>query len=405
MTTRCYDGQIRALVLFFAVAAVALFPVAAFAQGNLFISPASGSYKIGELFSVLVNVNTGGASINAASGLINFDNSRLEITDVGFSRSIFTLWTEEPKFSNAAGTVRFSGGMPSPGFTGASGNILRIVFRPKSAGQAAVVFSSGSILANDGQGTNILDSFRGGIYGIIELTKPQLKKTEQPVAPVADTSAEKTVSAPVITEWPAQLEQGNTLAIKGLAFPQSRILVFFQKGSGDAVVEETFSGADGRFVKTYSKTVSSGFYRVWAKNVGLNDMPGPASETITVEVIQPLFFRIGTVALNYFSIIVTLFALVIFLMLLLLFVWVRVRKWREAQGKEIAEAEKVLHRSFDTLRDGLSAYLSYIFASGSRQDRKHREESTRHELKKELEDLESGIEKEIDDIKRTGKKR
>src|SRR3989344_6704130 len=132
-------------------------PLSATAQGILSLSPSTGSYRVGESFSVIVNLNTGGESVNASTGQINFDNSKLQVVSLGYSQSIFSLWTDNPSCSNPAGTINFSGGVPSPGFTGASGSILRITFKGKASGQAPVNFLSGSVLANDGQVTNIAD--------------------------------------------------------------------------------------------------------------------------------------------------------------------------------------------------------------------------------------------------------
>lgn len=142
-------------------------PLLAAAQGSLFIAPPQGTYKMGDLFSVLVNVNSGGQAINAAAAQITFDNRRLAVTEMGYSRSVFSIWTEEPVFSNEAGRIRFSGGLPSPGFTGPSGAILRVTFKAVAPGEAVVDFVSGSVLANDGKGTNIADSLDGGRFTIL----------------------------------------------------------------------------------------------------------------------------------------------------------------------------------------------------------------------------------------------
>ena len=78
-------------ILKFYVLLFLFFPFLTFAQGTLFISPPAGTYKQGESFSILVNVNTGGQPINAASAQIGFDNQRLEVTSVGYSSSIFKI--------------------------------------------------------------------------------------------------------------------------------------------------------------------------------------------------------------------------------------------------------------------------------------------------------------------------
>ncbi|MDP3784694.1 MAG: cohesin domain-containing protein [bacterium] len=373
-------------------------PLLARAQATLSVSPQSGAYRAGELFSVLLNVNTGGSPINAAAGQLNFDNLRMEVVSMGYSSSIFTIWTEEPVFSNPAGTVRFSGGLPSPGFNGASGALLRITFRPKAAGQAPVVFASGSVLANDGKGTNILDNLQGALFNVIQAAEKP-KGTPIPAAPSGIAQdIEKLVSVPLITEWPRELEEGSVLTIKGLAFPNGKILIFTQKGSADPVIEERFAGSDGRFSYSFSKTVSAGLYRVWAKNVSAGGVVSAASEIITIEVVQPLFFRIGTVALNYASIIVTLLALILLLLLIIGWIWWRTRKWRERQGIEVDESERALHEGFERLRTGLRAYLKYLTSAKSPETMKRRESRTEEELAGELGAIEKKIEKEMEDV-------
>ncbi len=376
-------------------------PVLAFAAADLFIAPISGNYKVGELFSVLVNVNTGGQVINAAAGQINFDNARLEVSNVGYSRSIFTLWTDEPSYSNSAGSIKFAGGLPNPGFIGSAGNIMRITFKAKATGQAPVVFLSGSVLANDGQGTNIIDGLKGALYSIAA------GSSAKPAAATESTPAEevqKLANVPIITDWPKQLEAGQSLSIGGLGYPNSKILIFIQWDDKDAVSEERFTSADGRFSFVYGKTAEEGFYRIWAKNVTPDGLVSPSSEVVSIEVIRPLFFRIGTAALNYASIIVTLIALLLLAVFLIGWLWVRIRKLQEQEGAEIAAAEKALHHSFDHLREGFTNYINYLFDTKSIKEVKQREVDTRKGVRKELEKIEEGIEKEIEDIRKKSKR-
>ena len=402
-----YNVNMRKISLFFRVSLLfvlfSVWPLAVAAQATLFLSPPSGAYKVGELFSVLVNVNTGGRDINAASAQINFDNQKLEITSAGFTRSIFSLWPEEPVYSNAAGTLRFSGGAPNPGFNGASGSILRITFKPKAQGSASVIFRSGSVLANDGLGTNILDSLKGGVFNIVAaVEKPApAAPSAVPQTPVRFSEIEQPITAPIITDWPKELEEGSVIAIKGLAHPNSKILLFVQKGSADPVIEERFAGTDGRFSYSFSKTVTAGLYRVWAKNVTNEGLVSAASEIVTIEVTKPLFFRVGAIALNYASIILTLLALILLLLLVIFWIWRQIRKWQERQGIEIHEAERSLHEGFEKLQTGLRKYLRYLTSTKSVEGIRRKEEETEEDLEEELKDIEKGIEKEIEDIETT----
>lgn len=391
------------LGIFVFAGAVMVTPQFAHAQATLFISPESGNYKVGDLFSALVNVNSGGEAINAAAAQINFDNNKLEVVSIGYTRSLFILWTEEPTFSNAAGTIRFSGGLPNPGFTGISGSVLRITFRARAQGTAAVTFVNGSILANDGKGTNILSGFGEASFTIISGgEKP--KEYREPVAPQAPglpttfQPAQKPLSVPIITDWPKQLEESSILTIKGLGLPNGKVLVSIQKGVEDPVIEEVFAGADGRFSFTYSKRTISGFYRLWAKNVTPEGVVSGSSETLTIEVIKPLFFRIGTLALNFASIIVTLLALLLLVVLALLWSWFQVKKWRDDQRKEIREAEEALHKAIDMLKEDIRDQVKLLERARSVRELTDEEERIVEQLSRDLDVAEKFVRKEIEDI-------
>ena len=133
---------------------------------NLYFSPSSGSHAVGATLSVSVYVSSADQAMNAASGVVSFPADKLEVTSLSKNGSIFTLWVQEPSFSNSAGSVSFEGIVLNPGFTGASGKVITINFRVKAAGTALLNFSSGSALANDGKGTNILASLGNAQFSL-----------------------------------------------------------------------------------------------------------------------------------------------------------------------------------------------------------------------------------------------
>lgn len=160
---------------------------------TLNVSPATGVYGSGSTFTVRVSVDTKGAAINAADGTITFDNKALQVVSVSRSSSIFNLWTTEPAFSNSAGTINFSGGTPT-GYTGGSGTVMTITFRTLGSGSARVNFGSGSVLAADGRGTNVLSSMGSGAYTISAASE-----TPEPEAIVEFVPPANTPAAPKIT--------------------------------------------------------------------------------------------------------------------------------------------------------------------------------------------------------------
>jgi hypothetical protein len=138
-------------------------PVSAAENVILYLSPSGGTYAAGNTFLVRVKVNSGGQPINAAEGTLIFNPNEVQVVNISKNGSIFSLWTIEPTFSNSAGNIVFSGGTPNP-FIGTAGTIIAITFKAKVSASTRIVFSSGSVLAADGKGTNILSSLKGGTY-------------------------------------------------------------------------------------------------------------------------------------------------------------------------------------------------------------------------------------------------
>jgi len=135
-------------------------------EASFYLSPASGSYDLGRTFSVNLLINSGGAAINAAQATIYFPSTILKVIDVSKINSIFTLWIQEPIYSNSKGEISFGGGLPSPGFRGAEGKVITIYFQGKSAGKAEISFGGEAILANDPWGTNLFSYSSRGTYFI-----------------------------------------------------------------------------------------------------------------------------------------------------------------------------------------------------------------------------------------------
>lgn len=193
--------MVKIYKIIFSFAFLALAPFSAHAA-SLNFSPPSGSYGVGSTFSVNVNVESSDQAMNAASGVVSFPWDKLEVVSVSKQGSIFSLWPAEPSFSNSQGTVSFEGIVLNPGYTGVNGKILTITFRARSAGQANLSFSSGSVLANDGTGTNILNGLRVAVFTLTSAgeTSPA-PQTETPPAATGNVLGIVSATHPDQTKW------------------------------------------------------------------------------------------------------------------------------------------------------------------------------------------------------------
>lgn len=169
----CFYSAFIALFIF----CVVLAPRAAEAA-SLYFSPSSGTYQTGRNFTVNINVQSS-VALNAASGVITFPNNKLEVIGISKAASIFNLWVQEPSFSNRDNNIHFEGIVLNPGFTG-TGKLIGVTFRAKSAGTADLAFSNGSVLANDGLGTNILSDMGSAEFA---LSQGAISAPETTVAP------------------------------------------------------------------------------------------------------------------------------------------------------------------------------------------------------------------------------
>jgi len=125
-------------------------------SASLYISPALQTNEIDEEFPIEIKINSAGQFINSAEGALDFDKTKLQAKSISKSGSVFRFWATEPSFNNEKGTIIFAGGLTTPGFKAESGTLFTVYFKPKAVGAAPINFSSGAILANDGQGTNII---------------------------------------------------------------------------------------------------------------------------------------------------------------------------------------------------------------------------------------------------------
>lgn len=174
---------------------------------DVIVAPATGSFSAGQTFTAIIQVNPDGDSINAVEAEMSFDTSALSVVSVSKTGSVFSLWPVEPTFSNTAGTISFGGGHTAP-ITSRS-NLLSVTFRTKTAGAGAVSFTSASVLAADGLGTNVIDGKVGANYTVTAAaTTPDPEPTPTPTEDPAESEGDNAAIA--FGDPPRAPEVGST---------------------------------------------------------------------------------------------------------------------------------------------------------------------------------------------------
>lgn len=139
-----------------------IFPQKSLASGASFsISPGSGTFTVGQTITAKVNLNTNGNDINAAEAVLNYSSDTLQLSSLSRT-NLFGFWQTEPNYSG--NKITFAGGRNANYTT--SGALFTLKFKTTKSGTATVNFSSGRILAADGNGTLNYSGATGATWNI-----------------------------------------------------------------------------------------------------------------------------------------------------------------------------------------------------------------------------------------------
>lgn len=156
---------------------------------TLFISPESSQVEVNQEMILDIKIDSQGISFNAAQAVIRFPKETLEVVSLDTTGSVFNFWLEEPTFSNVDGIISFIGGTPF-GVSGASVQVLKIVFRTKGSGRSVIALDNAAVIASDGSGTNILIKTIDTSFLVVpkkETPIPPLPLPEQIIRPPVPT--------------------------------------------------------------------------------------------------------------------------------------------------------------------------------------------------------------------------
>lgn len=381
----------RRVAFFLGILAFCAFSQSAHAA-TLSVNPDSGTYSVGDTIIARIIVSSD-TSINAVSGALSV-SSALSIDSISKTNSVLNFWVSEPSASGS--TAQFEG-VSLSGFSGSSGRVVTVTLRARKAGTASVSLQSGQVLANDGQGTDVTGPLLGATYTIVEKAAVPVKEKPAPVVTPAET--EPVVETPAVTPSSVQppvihlgIKEGSSAIIGSSAYPKSTAVLSFVAVSGSKVFISGSADANGAFEFTVPAVLKNGPYAVTASMVLSDGTQTESSEPLTVEVggmFGFLNWELSTyVALG-----------VIIALILLLGYFLKQGYLTKPAGssaevrREVHEAEDVLHRSFNVLRQDLSEHGKKASERSPNQ-----EKTDTASIKKDLDDAEEVIAKELKDI-------
>jgi len=145
-------------------------------SATLYLLPESGEVNVGGNLKIGVYVESVDQAMNAVSFLISYPKNLLKFVNFSKTGSTINLWVQEPEHDSINAQLSGEGFVLNPGFQGKRAKVVEINFQALKEGEAKIEFLKGMVLANDGQGTNILSSMKGGSYRILA-QKVEVKET------------------------------------------------------------------------------------------------------------------------------------------------------------------------------------------------------------------------------------
>lgn len=205
--------------IFVAIALVAFIIPGISSAAMLTLRPSTGTYYAGDTFSIAVIVSSPNQSINAASGILEYPTMLLDVVSVAKSNSILDQWlppgAKGPVIDRTKGIITFEG-VGTGGYKGSAGDVFTVTFKAKVAGNAKLLFTKSSILANDGLGTNVATASGTATISLLPApatSEPVPSETIEPIIPPAVTP----VVSPAPTSTPQiQTTSDLTIALLGL---------------------------------------------------------------------------------------------------------------------------------------------------------------------------------------------
>lgn len=345
-------------------------PYAVFAA-DLSFSPSGGEFNVGDKVVVKVQVSSD-VPPNAVAASILFPSSILTIDSISKTGSIINFWVTEPTFSKSSGVVKLEGVVLN-GFTGGSGTVVSVTFHAIKEGTAKILFQSGQVLANDGEGTDITKNLNSAQFTFNPTPLKAVPQISEPEAQPEVSQPAPVLTAPEIMQG---AKYGEPAIVGNSDYPNSNVIITFVSETGAKIYITGITDVSGEFTLLVPRSLKHGTYTVTALVVEKDGANSPNSNQIIV--------TIG----NIFSDVAWwLLLLIILLILAVLYLLIRgyyhLKKdifQKKAAKKEIQDAKTILHKTFNVLREDVTTHVPTV------------------NLKKDLDEAEKAVNKEINDI-------
>lgn len=196
----------------------------AIGPNTLALSSSKTSVPVGESITVTVSVASPTQAMNAVSGSLTIPGT-LSVGSISTSGSVVNFWTQEP--SVIGNRIQFEGIVLNPGYIGTKAKVFTFTLTAKRAGTASIMLTDGAILANDGLGTNIIDTLGSTSIAVTQWVSAPIA-VEPGETPTVAVVSGKPIILPIITDYSPAIDNKSPAFFKGKGQPNSITKIVFE---------------------------------------------------------------------------------------------------------------------------------------------------------------------------------
>lgn len=381
----------------FVALALFLVPYGASAA-TLYLSPSSGSYPAGKPFTVNVFASSQGEAMNAVSATILVDPNKFSVTSASSIGSIVNFWVQQPQVSGS--NISFEGVVLNPGYQGAGAKVASFVLVPKGSGNGSVSFSSASVLANDGQGTNILETTSGATYTITEaivipppvVTPPKEESKEDPIEVAPPAPSQGVAESPQVTHYTEHLSYGDLVAVRGVTYENATVEFLMYEKSALITTDYAVSNSSGDYSVVLAKRYVPGTYQLFVRVTTGEGLKSEATGPFGIKVDGGVFasldwLTVGHLALLVLGILAIIGALSVFHAVGFNRLFKLTHELRQSHNESTDMAKRV----FEILKKDLASHVKKIRLAGETRLLTNEELAFLREFEEELEEAETAL--------------
>lgn len=301
--------------------------------------------SVGDKVTLTIYVSSPDEAINAISGKLIFSNN-LNFVDINKQDSIISFWIEDPVIS--PGMISFEGVKLGDGYKGNLGKIFQVVFSAKKEGLVNFYIKEGSILTNDGMGTNILEHL-----GSINLKiKKELFVIENENNKILESK--KTLALPVITDYKESIISNEKLYLKGKGEPNVITKIIFNdvsiKSLGERFINllqnkkkiDSFlvnNNSHGIFEFSLKDNLLAGVYNVTPFLLDQDTQVEKSGPSVQLLINDNKTVKFLVILINVLALMVPIVGLIVILYFIPWYSWRRIRILKKKLGVEEKKIE------------------------------------------------------------------